>query len=274
MLFLPLAASCAEPRPPPPRPATVIPAATREARPRAATPAPPADAGSDGEAEPERRVRFEYAIAPGASPCTFVFGATVMDQTDIGRYLMGIDRIETEAGGTCHAGLVYDAAAEVARDPDQPEYLEGGVLPNPGKLEAAAADADSPPPIFVDANFDGFLDLTAVAMTGAYNRGFRFWLFDPATKRFVTSPELDDLLMPRFDAKRKRVEAGGRAGGPVYVGSEHEWVAGKLETVRSQTTYLGETPKGGPLPAGFTQWQVRNERRGGVLKKVFDGPAR
>lgn len=220
-------------------------------------------------------VRASFALRPDQPPCQFVFHAGVGSSFDFGRYLMGVSRIEVEAGGPCAAHVVFDPKTEKPADPDEAlDHLEGGLLPNPGKLDVAAAQTEGPPPLFVDANFDGTLDLQVVALSGAYNTGFAYWLFDPKTQRFVRSAALEELLMPRFDAKRKRVASGGRAGGPVYVGSEHEWVGGKLELVWSQTTYLGETPKGKPLPKGFTEYRIRYERKGGVQKKVFDGPAR
>lgn len=240
----------------------------------------PEDAGADAveparEPEPAPVVRASFALRAGLAPCRFVFRAGVGSTVDVGRYLMSISRIELEASEVCAAQVVYDAEAEMKAAPDRAlEALESGLLPNPGKLAAAAGLREGPDPIFVDANFDGYLDLAVGAASGAYNRSSRYWLFEPSTKRFVQSAELEELLMPSFDAKRKRIKAGGRAGGPVYVSSEHEWVSGKLETVFSQTTYLGETPTGKPLPRGFREYRVRYERRGKAQKKVFDGPAR
>lgn len=256
-------ASAEIPPPPPPATAPAVDAGSSDA---------PGDAAP--EAEPEPIVRGSFALRKGLAPCKFVFRAGVGSQNANGRYLMGISRIETEASEVCAAHVVYDAESERKRDPDALDALEGGFLPDPGKLDAARAEPEGPEPVFVDANFDGYLDLAVGAVSGAYNRSSRFWLYDPASKRFVPSNELEALLMPRFDAAKKRVKAGGRAGGPVYVGSEHEWVGGKLETVWSETTYLGETPQGQPLPKGFRSWKVRYERRGGTQKKVHDGPAR
>lgn len=242
--------------------------------PVAASDAGKVDAGSNAPPEPERVVRASLSLGPGLPPCSLVFRAGVGTRSELGRYLMAIDRIETEASDGCAAQVVFDSAEKrPGRDLPQ-DSLEGGLLPNPGKLDAAAAEPEGPPPLLLDANFDGYLDLCVLAMSGAYNQSFRFWLFDPTSKRFVSSTELEDLLMPRFDAKRRRVEAGGRAGGPIYVGSEHEWVKGKLETVWSETVHLGETPTGASLPKGFTQYKIRYERRGGKQRKVFDGPSR
>lgn len=275
-ILLLAAAACTAPSPPPPTPpSTQIPTAQPERdRPEdAGSVDAPGDGGSETEAAPV--VRESLALRADLPPCKLVFHAGVGGQSEIGRYLMGISRIEVEASESCAAHVVYDGASEAQTAPDtQAGSLEGGLLPAPGKLDAAKAQTEGPPPMFVDANFDGYLDLTAVEMSGAYNQSFRFWLFDPTKKRFVESKELEALLMARFDEKRKRVEAGGRAGGPVYVGSEHEWVNGKLQTVWEETTTLGETPKGKPLPKGFTSWRVRYERRGGAMKKVADGPAR
>ncbi|MCL4750071.1 MAG: hypothetical protein KJ015_07925 [Myxococcales bacterium] len=270
-----LLGACAAPSPPPPAtpPSAEIPAAPPELAP--VQDAGGADAASDAEAETAPVVRASFALRVDLPPCKFLFHAGVGSQSEVGRYLMAVSRIEVEASESCTAHVVFDESTEAKSDPDSYQGpLEGGLLPNEGKLEAARADSEGPEPVFVDANFDGYLDLTVGEMSGAYNRSSRFWLFDPAQKRFVPSKELEELLMPRFDQKRKRVEAGGRAGGPVYVGSEHEWVNGKLETVWSETTTLGETPQGKPLPKGFTSWRVRYERRGGSMKKVIDGPAR
>ncbi|MBI3207173.1 MAG: hypothetical protein HYZ29_36890 [Myxococcales bacterium] len=241
----------------------------------AAEPGPTPEAAADPEAASAPVVRASFALRAGVAPCQFVFRAGVGSTLDIGRYLMAISRIELLATDVCAAHVVYDAEVErKAALAEALDALQGGFLPNPGKLGAAAALGEGPPPLFVDANFDGYLDLAVEAMSGAYNSSSRYWLFEPSTKRFVRSTELEVLLMPRFFAKRKRIAAGGRAGGNVYVSSEHEWVKGKLETVWSQTTYLGETPQGQPLPRGFREYRVRYERRGTTQKKVFDGPAR
>lgn len=276
----PAAAPVGEPAPPVRAVASTSP--TPEPTPASAPAPTPEDAGASADAaapepepEPAPVVRASFALRAGLAPCRFVFRAGVGSTVDAGRFLMSISRIELEASEACAAQVVYDAKAEMKAAPDRAlDALEGGLLPNPGKLAAAAALQEGPDPIFVDANFDSYLDLAVGAASGAYNRSSRYWLFEASNKRFVQSAELEELLMPRFDPKRRRIKAGGRAGGPVYVNSEHEWVKGKLETVWSQTTYLGETPEGKPLPKGFSSYRVRYERRGSAQKKVFDGPAR
>lgn len=237
-----------------------------------------ADAGGtgapDAPSDPERVVRASMRLAPRLEPCRFVFGAGVGGVFDYGRFIMGVERIEVEPSADCAGHVVYDGEAEKAKSPDGLDVLEGGLLPNPDKLAQAAKQTDGAPSIWVDANFDGYLDIRVLALSGAYNSSHRFWLFDPKTKRFVQSTALEELLMPQFDAKKRRVASGGRAGGPVYVSSQHEWVNGTLEQVWSETTILGEAPSGKPLPKGFGRWRTRYERRGTSMKKVFDGPAR
>ncbi|NOT58808.1 MAG: hypothetical protein HOP19_01145 [Acidobacteria bacterium] len=45
----------------------------------------------------------------------------------------------------------------------------------------------------MDANFDGYLDLAAVAEAGAKWGRLNFWLYDPRTQRYVTSPLTREL---------------------------------------------------------------------------------
>lgn len=146
-------------------------------------PAPtPEDAGASADAaapepepEPSPVVRASFALRAGLAPCRFVFRAGVGSTVDADRFLMSISRIELEASEVCAAQVVYDAEAEMKAAPDRAlEALEGGLLPNPGKLAAAAALRKGPDPNFVDANFDGYLDLAVGAASGAYNRSSRY----------------------------------------------------------------------------------------------------
>ena len=128
--------------------------------------------------------------------------------------------------------------------------------------------------MLVDMNFDGYLDLKVTYAMGAYNQSRKYWLYQPRTRRFVKSTDLENLLWPQFDPETKTIKDGGRVGGPVYTDGVYQWIRGKLETLESVTTYLGEDPQGNPLPAGYSSYKVRYKRVAGKLSKVFDGPVK
>lgn len=209
---------------------------------------------------------------PGEAPCSFVLRGTLTSESELGRILAAVDRIEVEAGGACVPHVVFDAASDVRPDPDGPSGpLEATLLPSPGRL---GDESDAPPPVFVDVNFDGALDLRVVAQSGMSASFMRYWLYDPTTRRFVPNVALEELVNPYFDTKTRRIRSGGRGGANVYYSYEHEWVGGELVQAWSEEIHQGSTPAGQPLPAGFSRYMIRHQRRGTKQLKVFEGPAR
>lgn len=113
-----LLGACAAPSPPPPAtpPSAEIPAAPPELAP--VQDAGGADAASDAEAETAPVVRASFALRVDLPPCKFLFHAGVGSQSEVGRYLMAVSRIEVEASESCTAHVVFDESTEAKSDPD------------------------------------------------------------------------------------------------------------------------------------------------------------
>ena len=278
---------CSEPKAPPhvglvPAPSVVaeMPSATVSPGASAASTASAsasASAVAKPEAAPELKspLRVELALRDGDPPCTFVIEASLLSEDDLSYFVHGISRIAVEESPLCAAATLFDAEAEARADPDAWGSLDGGRIPKPGHVFDAQADSDDESNLVtIDMDFDGHLDLDVREMMGAYNASHRDWIYDPQRRGFVRNEALEELMWPHFDAKKKLVTAGGRAGGPIYAGGEYAWNHGKLEAQEEFTTYLGQDPNGGPLPAGYNRWETRQRRVNGVMKKVFDGPVR
>ena len=72
---------------------------------------------------------------------------------------------------------------------------DGSFLPDPPKILQP-----------VDADFDGYKDLPLLLQCGGVgNCTYDFYLYDPATNRFVYNSFLSDVTMPMFDPQKKTV---------------------------------------------------------------------
>lgn len=236
------------------------------------------DAGRVDAAEPEdvAIARVPVALGPGPASCTLVFEASQASEADTHWTIVSIHRIRVEPGEGCVEAVLFDEERDRPTDPDEPSGpLEAALVPKPGKLDAFVAEmSDGPGSALVDVNFDGYLDLRVLRMSGNYTSTFRFWTYDPVSRAFASSLELDALFSPDFDASARTVSEGGRASGSMYFSATYQWIAGKLEPMTKVTTWLGEKPDGTPLPRGFHRWELRFGRKNGTYQRVFEGPVR
>jgi hypothetical protein len=112
--------------------------------------------------------------------------------------------------------------------------------------------SDTPPehPILEtpDLNFDGFKDLRVLAAKhGPGQTIWQYWLFDPKTRRFVPSPELDAALNPRPDTEGKKdtlsVYWNGGSAGRIYWRKTYRWEGSKLVLVEDvEQTAIADRP--------------------------------
>ncbi|MCC6526030.1 MAG: hypothetical protein IT373_25510 [Polyangiaceae bacterium] len=276
---------CREPAAVPPVGVTVPPLVEASA-PAADAPPPRPSAQSTVTAvpgaAPERKgpheltgpLRVELALRDGAPPCTFVFEALRIYGGEAGYTVMGVRRIAVEESTLCAAATIFDGEAERRVDPDR-GALEGGVLAKPGHLFDWPAGGHAEwVGVWVDLDFDGYLDLDVMDVRGNYSSSYRYWVYDPKQRRMLPNTRLRQLISPQFDAAKKVITAGGRISGPLYVSGVYAWIRGKLEPLEETTSYLGQDPNGQRLPAGYSSYEIRHARVNDVLHKVFDGPMR
>lgn len=211
-------------------------------------------------------------VGPGVR-CALVWDATTFEATDESWNAVGVRRIATRAGGGCQAAVLFDAAAELAacQRHHAASYCEEEPL-NGGTLWRAGAPEGNSGIELVDVNFDGHRDLCVEARMGAYNYSQRCWLFRPKEGIFERYEPLDEIIWMTVDADAKVLRHGMRIGGPAYMDQVLGWEAGELVVLERTETILGEDPHGQPLPAGYSRYETRWERRGGQLVKIGAGP--
>ena len=84
-------------------------------------------------------------------------------------------------------------------------------------------------------NFDGYGDIRLIEFLPAGpNVPYLNWLFDPATGRFVSSPELDEITSPTFDAATRRIRSEWRDGAASYGTDIYEMIEGRPVPVRKE----------------------------------------
>ena len=65
---------------------------------------------------------------------------------------------------------------------------------------------------FADMDFDGYVDFAIVEFVpAAPNVPHYYWLFDPASRRYVESRALRPITSPSFDVERKRIRSAWRS---------------------------------------------------------------
>jgi len=89
--------------------------------------------------------------------------------------------------------------------------------------------------IYKDMNFDGAKDLAVMRALSGPEAGYRFFLFEADSGRFVTSPALDALDWPEFDSRRREVRTSEPAPEGAITHLRHVWNGDRLE-LRSRVT--------------------------------------
>lgn len=95
---------------------------------------------------------------------------------------------------------------------------------------------------FVDANFDGYLDLQIQTGMGAGpNIFYSYWLWNIDTSMYVLNEELSALTSPKFDSISKTVTSENSSqAGAYYVESVYKYIDGKL-TLFKETERIADT---------------------------------
>lgn len=93
-------------------------------------------------------------------------------------------------------------------------------------------------PRFVDANFDGFPDLTiALTLPAGPNIPHQTWLYDPATRRFVAAPAaMQDITSPEFDTPSRTIVSHWRNGCCEHGVTIYRWRGNELEEAGTATS--------------------------------------
>ena len=89
----------------------------------------------------------------------------------------------------------------------------------------------------IDANFDGYKDLSLVLWSGATgNVGHGFWIFDPKNNIFSFDEKLSSLTSPVFDATEKKIfsHANGGMTGCIYGNSWYTYDVDGALRIREQ----------------------------------------
>lgn len=77
---------------------------------------------------------------------------------------------------------------------------------------------------FEDLNFDGYLDILVVEMTGAKNTPYLYWVYDPGTARFVRHEELG-ANDPVVDLQHQQVISEWVGGAALHGTDKYVWSA-------------------------------------------------
>ena len=95
-------------------------------------------------------------------------------------------------------------------------------------------------PKLIDANFDGWLDLTiALFLPAGPNIPRQTWLYDAAAGRFVDAPPLlQDIPSAEFDPVHQVIHAFWRASCCEHGVSIYRWKGSDVELVDSQSSYF------------------------------------
>lgn len=132
-------------------------------------------------------------------------------------------------------------------------------LPEKGAFEFDGSTAEQG-----DFNFDGWLDFRT-CLWGESGSGGHFYihyLFDPKTKRYVQSKELDALSSPKPDYDEKVIYSYARNGGMSSLRQKYQWSDGKL-------ILLSEVLRNSDEKGFFTEYSVYKNGKKIRSEKVY-----
>src|SRR5690606_4614810 len=87
----------------------------------------------------------------------------------------------------------------------------------------------------LDMNFDGYADFRLIERTTAGpNTPYLNWLFDPSLRKFVASPELNEIASAHFDMAKREIRSDWRDGATRYGSDIYVYRDGRPVRVRSE----------------------------------------
>ncbi len=141
--------------------------------------------------------------------------------------------------------LVADAMPKETDDSDEAPHVSAIRIYRQGRLaQELATDSQGSSEVFipslVDANFDGFPDLTiALSLPAGPNIPYQTWLYDSTTQRFVDAPEtLQGIPSPEFDNKFKTIVSQWRNGCCEHGVTTYRWDGKQLKETATASSAL------------------------------------
>ena len=145
-----------------------------------------------------------------------------------------------------------------------------GAEPTPSQviegLQVEMPPTDDPNPLVViDMNFDGYNDVRLVEFLAAGpNVPYLNWLYNPTSGQFESSPALNELTSPQFDASQREVRSAWRDGPARYGVDVYTFRDGALTPLRKEVKEYA-APGRYHLQVQIYdngQWKVTEEREG------------
>jgi hypothetical protein len=100
---------------------------------------------------------------------------------------------------------------------------------------------------FQDLNFDGYLDIGVLEWWGATgNRGYRYWLLEPASGRFINAQIGVVLCNPIADPTTQQITTWHNDGGPSYTRETLMWTAEGLAMIQREWQESADTNHSAP----------------------------
>ncbi len=121
--------------------------------------------------------------------------------------------------------------------------------------------------VIEDMNFDGFNDFRLFQfLPAAPNIPYYYWLYNPKTKRFELSKQLEDITSPEFDPKNKLITSEWRAGYGHYGTSTFKFINGKVTLVEEYEFF----PDKNDDSKVITLYKKRIQGKMKVIKRVVE----
>ena len=124
----------------------------------------------------------------------------------------------------------------------------------------------------IDANFDGYPDLTIAGSGGGAGPNFstNFFLFDPASGSFRFDQELSELSQPSVNTKDRTISSAGRDGCCRHSSTTYRYVRNKLTKIAEVETRWTEDLNGQWLETTNCHL-VRGRMRCRTTREPYDG---